>query len=308
MEQKAFEKLKTNLELSPSLQEIITRKHNAVRSVLENSDSEIETKLIGSVGRKTVINPKPGEDFDIDILVVLGQFNNWVPAGGVTAASAMNYLNSLVSDTQRYGAMNPRSDDPVIEFEYSDGIKVELVPAYLDNIGRSPDGTPHSPSGRAYWVPKNGNWELVDYDHEAEFISSANIASGNYLIPVIKMLKATKKEHFPNMSSFHLEVLALLNIPVIVDYRLRNNLPVTYDILVKEFFRFASNDLLKTIKIPNSHSASLTHNPMDALGHTNKFKEIVGHCDVIDQQINDIEKIKLWRALFGDYFPTEQGI
>lgn len=308
MEHKAFQKFKSSLELSPSLQEKITQKHNAVRGIIENSSSDISTKLIGSVGRKTAINPNPREDFDIDILVILGQFNNWVPTGGVTAANAMDYLNRLISSTQRYGTMNPSSDAPVVEFEYSDGIKVELVPAYLDCIGRSPNGIPHSPSGRAYWVPKNNRWELVDYDHEANYISDANIACNNCLIPVIKMLKAVKKEHFPDMSSFHLEILASIWIPAIVNYRQSNNLPITYDGLVKDFFKIAEDNLLNTVKIPNSHSAGLTHNPTDALIFTDKFKEIVNHCNVIDQQTSDIEKIKLWRILFGDYFPTEQVI
>jgi hypothetical protein len=308
MEHKAFEKLKTNLELSPSMQEKISQKHNAVRSVLENSGSVASTKLIGSVGRKTAINPSQGEDFDIDILVVLGGFDHWVTSGGISASDAMDNLNGIVSSTQRYGAMNPSSDDPVVQFEYSDGIKVELVPAYLDNIGQSPNGIPHSPAGRAYWIPKNGIWELADYDHEAEYITNINVGIGGYLIPVIKMLKATKKLHFPKMSSFHLEILALENIPIIVNYRLQNNLSVAYPELIKDFFRLSKNDLLKTIKIPNSHSPVLSHSPSDALEHTIKFQEISNHCGLIDGQVSDTEKTKLWKALFGDPFPTEQSL
>ena len=70
-----FSKLKQNLEPNPSFDQTIQTRHAAVRSALENKGAAIkDTKLIGSLQRKTRIQPRIGEKFDIDILVVLGKF------------------------------------------------------------------------------------------------------------------------------------------------------------------------------------------------------------------------------------------
>ena len=62
---KHFLKLKENLELSPSFDQIVQVRHSAVRSALENKAAAIrDTKLIGSLQRKTRIQPRQGEQFD----------------------------------------------------------------------------------------------------------------------------------------------------------------------------------------------------------------------------------------------------
>src|SRR3989338_2265095 len=99
MVHEAFQKFKSNLELNDTFDDIIQRRHNAVRSVIENNGSGVETKLIGSLQRQTRIQPKEGDIFDIDILVVLGSFYNWLPAGsigGVTPQAAMAQLNDII--------------------------------------------------------------------------------------------------------------------------------------------------------------------------------------------------------------------
>ena len=97
-----FLKLKSNLEPNNTFAETISRKHNAVRGVIDQSVQD--TKLIGSLHkhRQTRIQPEEGHDFDIDILVILGDFNNWLPSGGVTAQMAMNQVHSLVQQSDKY--------------------------------------------------------------------------------------------------------------------------------------------------------------------------------------------------------------
>ncbi len=86
----AFEILKSNIELSDSFQEIISTHHKAVRKCIERFDSNIETKLIGSLQRKTRIKPSEGDIFDIDILVILGGFREWGYSGdGISPYQAL---------------------------------------------------------------------------------------------------------------------------------------------------------------------------------------------------------------------------
>lgn len=73
--QQYFLKLKSNLEFGPALSETISTRHFAVRTYLENNLPGFkEAKLIGSLQRKTRINPGSEGELDIDILVVMGEF------------------------------------------------------------------------------------------------------------------------------------------------------------------------------------------------------------------------------------------
>jgi len=192
----AFNLFKSKLELSQSFKEEVTIHHNAIREWIESYDSTIETKLIGSLQRKTRIQPRSEDVFDIDILVILGSFYSWVSSGGIKPEDALEKVEDIVSEHGTYEKIGVETDNPTITFEYEDNVKVELVPAYIDQIGKTIDGTPTLPVGRGYWIPKNNRWVMADYDYDAEYITSANKNSDGYLIPTIKMLKGTKKIYF----------------------------------------------------------------------------------------------------------------
>src|SRR6267143_4459540 len=132
-----FDKFRSNLELNQSFQQKVAARHAAVRSAVENIGADIkETNLIGSLQRRTRIQPRPEDSFDIDILIVLGQFDHWVPSGGITSGQALDYVLGSVKESDRYSAKRPTSDAPTISLTFEDDTKVELVPAYVDNIGQ----------------------------------------------------------------------------------------------------------------------------------------------------------------------------
>jgi hypothetical protein len=300
-----FNKLKSNLELNDSFDEIIQQHHNAVRGVVENDDDDdIETQLIGSLQRKTRIQPREEDQFDIDILVVLGSFTRWVPVGGVTPRQAMANLSDKLSESDRYSAMSPEEDQPTIHFDYEDGVKVELVPAYRDLIGHSPGGIQHSPVGRAFWVPKHGHWELADYNYDAEYITGQNKSSEGWLIPTIKMLKAIKREHFSEMMSFHLEILAALIIKEAVIYRKQNNLPISYPMLLSDFFTVVQSVISTSISLPNSLSPRVQLELLHQMNVSTTIKNIKFFIDKIGAEDTETGKVKKWKELFGDVFPS----
>lgn len=302
--QQAFLELKKNLELNPTFDEVIQQKHNAVRSVLENKGVK-DTKLIGSLQRKTRIQPNTNGVFDIDILVMLGEFYGWVPANqGVSPYAAMETLHTKVAESKRYCAMKPEKDQPTITIEHENGVKVELVPAYLDMIGHSRDKIPHSPRGRAYWVPKNGKWELADYDHEADCLSKTNDYCSGLLVPTIKMLKAIKRIYFSTMSSIHLETLALHIIPSCIDARKQSKSSISYSDLITDFFRYSMSLLSYPVKIPNSLSPSFQLDAFSLTYVPNSFNTISNFCNNINLIRSDTEKLKQWKTLFKDAFPA----
>ncbi len=303
-----FLRLKQNLELNPSFDQIIQARHVAVRSALENKSGAIKkTQLIGSLQRKTRVQPRENDVFDIDILVVLGEFYSWLPVGhpnGVLPEQALNHVHGSINKSERYSLKNPEKDSPTVSLQFADKVKVELVPAYLDMIGHSPDGKTHSPKRRSYWVPDNGRWVLADYDFEAGRITDMNAASDGYLVPAIKMLKSIKRLHFPYLKSFPLEILAAQLIPAIVDYRKKNRQTVSYPDLIKLFFILAKDEVMKPIQMPGSNSPAINLDQATILSLGKIFDDIVSHISQIESMANDNNKIEAWRVLFRESFPT----
>src|ERR1700743_2191063 len=100
-----FLRLKSNLELDSTFAASVSTRHTAIRTYLQNNHPAFkDSKLIGSLQRQTRIDPGQGHKFDIDILVILGEFNQWVPEaspGGITAQSAINSLHSTIAGSDR---------------------------------------------------------------------------------------------------------------------------------------------------------------------------------------------------------------
>jgi hypothetical protein len=291
---------KKKLELSPTFQQAISTHHNAIRTWIE-SEAGVYTKLIGSIQRNTRIQPRQGKDnFDIDILVVLGSFDRWA-TGGVRPGDALDTLESIVSRNKVYKKIGPETDSPVIILEYEDETVVELVPAYKDLIGLYPDGRTFQPVGRSYWIPQNGKWVLADYDYDAEYISKLNSACDNFLIPSIKLLKAIKRGLFPEMKSYHLEVLASAIIPQIVNQIKIQSVPLYFQFIISTFFYLSKNQVLYRSIIPYSNSLNADYYMTQELR-----KSIADVFNKIDVYLNDVAHVteesalKYWETVMGD--------
>lgn len=301
-----FLALKEKLEPGGTLTSLVQQRHNAVRGLIQKRNPNvIDTKLIGSVGRKTRIQPRPGDKFDIDILVVMGSFYSWLPPGtshGITPQKALDGLRQTIELSDRYGSMGPRDAPPTITMTYADNMTIEFVPAYLDQVGTSPNGVAHTPVGRAYWVPKNGAWELADYDYEAKYISTQNDASDKWLIPLIKMIKAVKRNYFPAMKSFHLDIIVTTIIPILVATKKQHGQAISYPGLIGDFFGYAPQFLPLPIKIPGSHSPEIALTQSEAVMLTNAFSVIKKYIDTFSL-LPESKRVEGWKVLFGDPFP-----
>lgn len=302
----AFDEFRSRLELNKSFQDAVTTHHNAVRKWLESQDPKIKTSLIGSLQRKTRIQPRSDEDiFDVDILVVLGSFGQWVPQGGVTPINALDAVEKLVENNEVYERMGTETDSPAISIEYADNIKVELVPAYLDNIGHTASGISTLPSGRGYWIPKNNQWVIADYDFDAEYISKLNEQTDGYLIPTIKLLKAAKRHSFSEMRSYHLEVLAASTIPRAMQFFKTQGISISFPLLIASFFTMAKDEILSGSNIPSSKSPSAdAYLPMEMRKALSKRFGVYAPALHQALSVSDVTAIKVWGQLFGDEFPS----
>lgn len=292
----AFNEFKSRLELTKGFQERVTTHHKAIRDWVESYDSNIETKLIGSLQRATRIQPLTNEGFDIDILVILGEFYK-KSVNGISPSSALDRLEDIVKEHGTYKKIGVEEDSPVILFEYSDGTKVELVPGWRDFI--------FTPKGRGYRIPKRGQWESADYDFDAEYISAQNKKSDGYLVPVIKMLKSSKRSLFPQMQSYHLEVLASDIITWTVNYFKKESLMINFPNLIFIFFYFAKDQILNSSQIPGSKSpdASKYLSEIEKGNLSKVFKTIADYSQTL-LRIEGREAIEGWKKIFGEPFPS----
>ncbi len=302
----AFDQFKSNLELSQSFQDVVTTHHNAVRQWIESHNPKVKTKLIGSLQRKTRIQPRPHKDgFDIDILVVLGNFDGWVPSGGITPTAALHEVEHVVSLHETYRRMGPETDNPAIVLPYADNVEVELIPSYSDHVGFAPDNTPTPPIGRGYWIPRKNKWVVADYDYDAQQVSTANQRSDGYLTPTIKMLKAAKRNLFPDMQSYHLEALATSILPNIISLQKNRGWQVSYPRLLWAFFFLCKDRILEPVKMPGSKSPFA-----DSYVSAERKKQLSGvfadyatYCEVT-MSADDADAIDAWGKLFGPPFPS----
>jgi len=292
-----FSEFKSRLELSESFQKKITTHHNAIREWIEKYEPKIETKLIGSLQRNTRIQPRSNDTFDIDILVILGEFHRITTDGsGVSPSDTIDKVYEIMKEHGTYKKMDPSKDYPTVYIEYSDSTKVELVPAYKDFI--------YEPKGRGYRIPKSYyKWTSADYDYDAEYLSKKNKETDGYLIPTIKMLKAAKRNLFPEMKSYHLEALAVNIIPAIVSYWKSKGYPISFPFLVYGFFCIAKDDILKSVKIPGSKSPNADSYSINKNSLSEKFGERCNYCNHLIK-LDGKEAIERWRKLFGEPFPA----
>lgn len=303
--QNHFLRLKNNLELDPTLATSVSTRHNAARTYLQNNHPTFkDSKLIGSFQRQTKIHPGSEHKLDIDVLVVVGEFYNWVTIGGVSPQQALDEMHTTLTASERYGQMNPQQDAPTVTMTYGDDIHMEFVPAYVDHIGRDSFGNELGSIGRGYWVPKNGRWEMADYDHEAKYISEQNQASSGYLIPTIKMLKAARRVYFSEIESFPLEILAAEIIPITVIVKQVQNSPITYPDLLLEFFKEAPAKLASPIHIPGSKSLSIALTPTAVISLAGKFATIAEYMQNVLASSTQVDRVTGMRKLYGDHFPV----
>jgi Second Messenger Oligonucleotide or Dinucleotide Synthetase domain len=300
----AFKIFKSNLELNDSFNTIVQARHNSARSIIENNYPGAETKLIGSLARQTRIQPRSGDDFDIDILVNVGEFHSWAaPGQGLSADSAMSNFLSSVQKSEKFAHRNPAPLKPAVAIKYADKTRVELVPAYVDKIGQFPNGSRYAPVGRAYWVPKSTGWELADYDYDAAYVTAANKSGNGWLIPAIKMLKAVKRNNFPQMPSFYYEMLAVRILAIVIKNRIGSTIGLSYPALITAFFNIAGDWLNLGLSLDGSLTPAVSLTP-DLMALKSLFDSIGRYTVAIEGLDSDTKQQREWREVCGDPFPS----
>jgi hypothetical protein len=195
---RAFEDLRTAIELTEKQQQDAIAQHQRVRDKVASMPHFETTFLTGSYKRRTAIRPLK----DIDFFVVVKEPTSWWDDQPKVAPQTL--LNSLF---QVLDAAWPKKEEPTqqsrsinVHFSGTD-IGFDAVPA-----------VPRTSGG--YWIPDRSTetWIKTDPSKHESYLIDANRQAGDKLNPLVKMLKCWRRvlkasgQDVP-FSAFHLEVM-----------------------------------------------------------------------------------------------------
>lgn len=196
----ALEEMKQSLELTQNERSQASYYQNLVRERLEQTLGGFQTSfLTGSYARHTAIAPLK----DIDIFVVIDRDRRRDLVEG-EPRRCINAVRAAAADALERMHKSPIAQRRSVGLDFvSADLKIELVPAFRTNLTevfRIADR--HSEQ-----------WILSAPKAHSDLSTLANMRSGGFLKPVIKMLKAWKRKHDIPLKSFHLEVMCYGSMP-----------------------------------------------------------------------------------------------
>lgn len=188
----AFDKLKTNLEITQTEERRASRRHTAIRDHVRASWDLEDDFLTGSYRRETKTKPLK----DVDVFVVVDRRGPQGRLRSAGAAEALEELRSVLAT--EYDGVTVDRMTCVIPFG-DDVMSLEVAPAF-------------DRRGGGYEIPdtQSGGWIATNPRRHHELSSAKNAKCGEKYVPFVKMVKGINRElGEPVTPSFLLEVMAL---------------------------------------------------------------------------------------------------
>jgi len=285
--QLALHEMRSSVELNEEEIAQASYYHNLVRDKLQGTLGGYRGSfLTGSYARHTAIAPLK----DIDVFVVIDQEDRRDLFDG-TARRCISAVRTATKDALPRLAQEPRLQKRSVGVDFATAeLRVELVPAFTtehDGVFRIADR--HS-----------DRWILSAPQIHTEISTEANQRSGGHLKPVIKMLKAWKRQHNLPIKSFHLEVMCY-SAPILPSHTL------------SEALACALSYLRQAIVFPCPDPARVGA-PLDIDMTPQERKQMVfqlSRCakssvEALDlESRNPIWSHNRWCRIFGELYPRE---
>ena len=188
---KAFDKLKSNLEITRTERDLAQKRHKLIRDHIESAWDLSNHFLTGSYDRHTMTKRLK----DVDIFAVIdreGGQGSLADGPGLSAVSALG-------DVLATGWNDLKIDENVVRINYKgeDVASYEVAPAF-------------ERSGGGYRIPNGWEWMDTDPRIHAELVTAKNKACNEKFVPFVKMVKGINREAGePIDPSFLIEVMAL---------------------------------------------------------------------------------------------------
>ena len=178
-----------------TLDQVSVRYHRITKAINQefwNSDSEDNHSLyVGSYGRHTAIDTS-----DIDMLMELPreEYDRYDWAKGNGQSRLLQAVKSAITST--YPRSDIHADGQVVVVSFSDGMKFEVLPAFIDYWG-------------SYSYPDTnmgGNWKPTNPKAEQNAMREKNRSSNGLLADTCKHIRRIKSEYY---GSYHLSGIVI---------------------------------------------------------------------------------------------------
>lgn len=277
-----FLELQRNLNITSIQESVLAERQQNIRRVLESEFIVVDTFLMGSYKRNTIIAPLSKADVDIFVVLDHGYFQRSGPYPILERIRQLLTAANLVSGI--------RPDAPTVTVTFDD-FKVDVVPGFK----RPVDGYFIPEPSLKGWLPTNPKkhieiWSIENGNHEGK------------LVPLLKMLKGWNSKHSRSLRSFHLETISL---QIARDIEIAD-----YSLAVGYVF---DNARVK-VKLPTQDEAGYGGNVGDYLDTHAKMSAAISALEVaytgsieateMESRGMTFEAFQKWRVIFGDYFPT----
>lgn len=155
-----------------------------------NSETE-HSYYVGSYGRGTAI-----DDSDVDLMVVLPkeEYERFDRLNGNGQSSLLQSVKGPIDES--YPRTDVRADGQVVVLEFSDGMKIEVLPAFdetswygIETIYTYPDSN------------MGGHWESTNPLAEQKAMQEKNLSSNGLLFDTCKHIR---RLHLESFKSYHL--------------------------------------------------------------------------------------------------------
>ena len=188
---KAFDNLKSNLEITKTESELAQKRHRLIREHIESAWRLTDHFLTGSYKRRTMTKKLK----DVDIFAVIDPDG---PQGKLASGSGLDAVAAL-EEVLATGWEDVESDENVVRINYKgeDVASYEVAPAFKRR-------------GGGYKIPNGWEWMDTDPRCHAKRLTDKNDACNEKFVPFVKMVKGINREAGePIDPSFLIEVMGL---------------------------------------------------------------------------------------------------
>lgn len=270
---------------------IRTRYHTITKRVNQDfwgSDSSTSHSIyVGSYGRGTCISTS-----DVDIVVELpwSEYSKYDSYSGNGQSALLQALRNSLLKT--YSTSTISADGQVVDINFYDGVKFEVVPAFKLS------------DGFGYYYPDTnggGSWKSMNPRAEIDAFNTLNSITNKNLKRLCRMIRAWNSKHIVLMSGILIDTIAYRFFQ---DYQYADKSYTYYDWMSRDFFQHLIDHADQTYWLkPGSNErvykkysfeadAEAAHKKcLEALDDYDKDYAYCWHQD--------------WREIYGNDFPAE---
>lgn len=183
-----FAQLKKNVEITGLQTQTVSRRQQSVRAAVERRLTVLDSFLMGSYSRATMISPLAKADIDIFVVLSPTYFSQYKPSG------LLERVRAVLRETYPSTPQISRNSQAVT-ITFTDFL-VDVVPGFYRQGGGFLIGDMHTEN----WIP-------TDPKAHSTLITDANAVHNGDLVPLIKMLKGWNRTKGGPFVGFYLELL-----------------------------------------------------------------------------------------------------